>query len=118
MGERGVDQLERSKANEELQKIHAELIDRQMELNEERRALQEAHEIIRHERERRAALEAERVGWEEEFERLERKVMNVSSTVTVDKLQIQVNSLKEELNLKAKALDDAKEVIRHEKERR
>merc|ERR1719392_394173 len=44
--------------------------------------------------------------------------MNVSSTVTIDKLQIQVNSLKEELNLKAKALDDAKEVIRHEKERR
>merc|ERR1719152_712286 len=41
-----------------------------------------------------------------------------SSTVIVDKLQIQVNGLKEELNLKGRALDDAKEVIRHEKERR
>jgi len=117
--ERGVTPLESSKAHEEeLQKIQAELVDRRMELNEERRALQEANEIIQHEKERRAALEAERIGWLEEFERLERKVVNASSTETVEKLQIQLNGLKEELNLKAKALDDAKEVIRQEKERR
>jgi len=117
--ERGVNQSESSKAQEEeLQKIQAELIDRQMELNEEKRALQEANEMIQHEKERRAALEAERIGWLEEFERLERKAMNVSSTETVERLQVQLNGLKEELNLKARALDDAKEVIRHEKERR
>jgi len=117
--ERGVNQLESSQAHaEELQKIQAELVDRRMELNEEKRALQEANEMIQHEKERRAALEAERIGWLEEFERLERKVVNASSTETVERLQIQLNGLKEELNLKARALDDAKEVIRQEKERR
>merc|ERR1712007_59179 len=50
--------------------------------------------------------------------RLERKVMNVSSTEAVERLQIQLDGLKEELNLKGKELDDAKEVIRHEKEKR
>merc|ERR1712007_123850 len=64
-------------------------------------------------------LEAERMSWEEEFVRLEARVMSVaSSSSAVERLQNELDDVKEELTHKKRALDDAKEVIRHEKERR
>lgn len=59
------------------------------------------------------------MSWEEEFVRLEARVMSVaSSSSAVERLQNELDDVKEELTHKKRALDDAKEVIRHEKERR